>query len=365
MNRGLSLYLDLLRALAACAVYIFHAQHFSGKAVPLVGQFGGEAVIVFFVLSGLLISFACEKHIGLHDFMRARLARLWSVCLPALVLTVVADMLGQYLSLAAYAPMQPYGLFKWTASLTVNALFLNQIWGLNIYPGTNGPFWSLSYEFWYYAIFAVAVFLRGWARVGIVFLVAIIAGPKILVGLPIWMMGACVYGALKILPKFEPVVGYMIWIASLGLAVAFWYFHIDDWLTSQFPSTAQRAAKQWSVNFWPSSYIIGALVAMNIYGLACIANKFDVLLPRLSPVIKAVASTSFGLYLFHYPLMYLVKGVLWSIGIVDGYFFVATVYLLPFGISTYLALLCERHKGYFARALSAMSAKLRLTDRVV
>jgi peptidoglycan/LPS O-acetylase OafA/YrhL len=108
MNPGFSLYLDLLRALAAVAVYIFHAQYFAGKAVPFVGQFGSEAVIVFFVLSGLLISYARKKHEDIQDFMVARCARLWSVCLPALALAIISDTIGQYLSLDAYSPMQPY-----------------------------------------------------------------------------------------------------------------------------------------------------------------------------------------------------------------------------------------------------------------
>jgi peptidoglycan/LPS O-acetylase OafA/YrhL len=358
MNHALSLYLDLLRALAAIAVYIFHAQYFSRVSVPVIGQLGDEAVIVFFVLSGLLISSARAKHVGVHDFMMARLARLWSVCLPALVLTVVADTIGQYLSLAAYSPMQPYGLFKWFASLTANATFLNQLWNLNIYPGTNGPFWSLSYEFWYYAIFAVAVFLRRWARVGGVCLVALIAGPKIMVGLPIWIMGAGVYGAIRFLPKCKPAVGQFIWAASFGLAVAFWYFDVHDGLTSQFPLVAQWAAQQWAVDFWPTSYLVGAIVAMNIYGFACIAHQSDSILTRLAPAVRTTASASFGLYLFHYPLMYLVKAVLWSLDLTDGYFYVALVYSLPFVMSVYLALLCERHKALYLRTISGMPGKL-------
>jgi peptidoglycan/LPS O-acetylase OafA/YrhL len=358
MNPGFSLYLDLLRALAAIAVYIFHAQHFSGKAVPLVGQLGGEAVIVFFVLSGLLISYARKKHEDLQDFMVARFARLWSVCLPALVLTVMSDTAGQYLSLDAYSPMQPYNWFKWAASLTANATFLNQIWHLNIYPGTNGPFWSLSFEFWYYAIFAAGVYLRGWRRVMCLLCLGLIAGPKILVGLPVWLLGAGVYQALRGWPKCGPRAGLAIWLGSLGLACAFSYFHVYEGLTATFPETAQRASTQWFVNFWPASYLIGLIVAANIFGFSGFSDKAHWLLAKFSGPIRWAAGISFGLYLFHYPLMYLVKAALWSLGIVDGNAFVALVYAVPFVISAYVALLCERNKNYYSLQVKAMAIRL-------
>jgi hypothetical protein len=48
--------------LAAIGVYIFQVQHLSGNALPFFGQFGSEVVIImFFVLSSLLISYAREK----------------------------------------------------------------------------------------------------------------------------------------------------------------------------------------------------------------------------------------------------------------------------------------------------------------
>lgn len=110
----------------------------------MIGNLGTEAVVVFFVLSGLLITFAASRQPAAEKFLTARLARLWSVCLPALALTVAADLSGQYLSLESYAPFQPYSAFKWLATIGTNSLFLNQVWHLNIYAGTNGPFWSLS-----------------------------------------------------------------------------------------------------------------------------------------------------------------------------------------------------------------------------
>ena len=101
MHPAISVYFNLLRFIAALAVYLFHAQHFAAMRIPLIGNLGSEAVVVFFVLSGLLIT-----HSGLRQpdpglFVRARLARLWSVCLPALALTLAADTLGQAIDAAS------------------------------------------------------------------------------------------------------------------------------------------------------------------------------------------------------------------------------------------------------------------------
>ena len=44
------------------------------------------------------------------------------------------------------------------------ATFTNEIWFSSIRPFSNGPFWSLGYEAWYYAIFGVWTFTRGRRR---------------------------------------------------------------------------------------------------------------------------------------------------------------------------------------------------------
>ena len=109
-----SVYLDFIRATAAVLVFIFHMGFFSGYHVPVVGELGGEAVLTFFVLSGLVITGAAvQKHDSSLDFINTRLARLWSVIIPAVALTVLCDTAGQHLSLPAYGHLQPYNALKW------------------------------------------------------------------------------------------------------------------------------------------------------------------------------------------------------------------------------------------------------------
>ena len=57
--------------------------------------------------------------------------------------------------------------------------FLNQLWSLDIRFLSNWPYWSISYEFWYYALFALLVFTSGRMRLVLVALWALLVGAGI------------------------------------------------------------------------------------------------------------------------------------------------------------------------------------------
>src|ERR1700680_3766033 len=100
MPRSTSIYLDLVRFLAATTVFVAHANfdRFTG-GLPFLSRLGmdiaNDAVIVFFVLSGLVIAYVANtKENTLREFFLSRFARLWSVVVPALFLTVILDYVG-------------------------------------------------------------------------------------------------------------------------------------------------------------------------------------------------------------------------------------------------------------------------------
>jgi hypothetical protein len=77
MHPGLSFYLDLIRFISALEVFLYHIG---------LARFGHEAVIVFFVLSGYVISYTAKNNdrtIGRYAI--SRFTRVYSVALPALV----------------------------------------------------------------------------------------------------------------------------------------------------------------------------------------------------------------------------------------------------------------------------------------
>ncbi len=197
MQRTTSVYLDLLRFLAAAVVFAGHAypQRLTG-GVPALWRFwgfGNDAVMVFFVLSGFVIAYvADQKERTLKSYSISRFARLYSVAVPAIVLTVVADAIGSRLAPVLYSA-------HWFATdnpswrIAANLLFVNELWFTSVRPFSNVPFWSLGYEFWYYAIFAVAMYLGSWQRLVALVMIALVVGPKILLLLPVWLLGVWAY----------------------------------------------------------------------------------------------------------------------------------------------------------------------------
>lgn len=127
-------------------VLVSHVVRFTWPNGPLgwLADLGQPAVMVFFVLSGYVICFvATEREHSLLDFSTSRLARLYSVVLPALLLTVLLDAIGTTVDPSIYDPgtrdLPGIRLF-------VAATFLSNIWFFNIQPLSNSRFWSLPYE---------------------------------------------------------------------------------------------------------------------------------------------------------------------------------------------------------------------------
>ena len=123
----------------------------NNPVILFLGQFGQEGVSTFFVISGIVIAFvAHEKEGNFRTHVVARLGRLWSVMVPALILTVVLDIAGRAITPEMYAVS---GIQSWRWNLVSlwnffgSLFFLNQVSFASADPGTNGPFWFLCFEF--------------------------------------------------------------------------------------------------------------------------------------------------------------------------------------------------------------------------
>jgi peptidoglycan/LPS O-acetylase OafA/YrhL len=107
-------------------------------------------VIVFFVLSGFVIAYITDRASYVApQFAADRIARIASVAVPAVVLTLVLDTLGQAARPDLYATVldRANGL---PAQVGAAFLFVNESWFGSIGVGSNTPYWSLPYEVWYY-----------------------------------------------------------------------------------------------------------------------------------------------------------------------------------------------------------------------
>ena len=318
MNRSTSIYLDLVRFLAATTVLIGHANfdELTGGLPYLSGlnmATANDAVIVFFVLSGLVIAYVADtKENTLREFFLSRLARLWSVVVPALLLTVILDYAGSRLAPSLYDP-------EWTDNpvlrLAANLFFVNELWFSSIRPFSNAPFWSIGYEFWYYVVFAAAFFVRRPASFGWLGLVALVIGPRILVLLPIWLLGVWVYYRTITRPVNAPL-GWLLVLCSAGGYLLYLVLRGHEYLfeftvrqLGMFEYIVRKLGTGYANNFfgWSnhflSNYLVGILVAAHFLGIAAIAPTVGkVLLPLATP-IRAAAAYTFSIYLFHFPLL--------------------------------------------------------------
>jgi peptidoglycan/LPS O-acetylase OafA/YrhL len=306
LTKTQSTYLNILRFCAALLVLFFHASYkrFDGGWLEPVSYFGHDAVITFFVLSGFIISYV--SHIKEHtfeNFMLHRMARLWSVVVPALVLTVILDQIGLIINPYMYeGPHYVEGtpIIRFLSNL----FFVNEIWFLSYRPFSNGPFWSLSYEFLYYVIFASYFYFQGNKRLVCVLFSCFIAGPKILLLLPVWLMGNVVY---KIYNKVN--LSFFITFLLFFLPILFYFLYryigVDVLINKEglefFGKEFYYDYIRWSRRF-VSDYIVGFLFSIHLLGGLLLSKHID-LNEQIHRGVTAVSSMTFILYLIHYPLL--------------------------------------------------------------
>ena len=188
LEDGFSLYLDLVRFLAAMCVFIGHATESGSLYVGYLpfGNFKHDAVIIFFVLSGLVIcATATRPGETWITYLTARASRIYSVAIPAVALSFGLQAIAAFLEPGHSQPEPSADVFLPLSAL----LFILQSWHPQALPW-NGPYWSLCYEVWYYIIFGILLFVRNpGRRNAVAACAALIAGPAILLLFPIWLMG--------------------------------------------------------------------------------------------------------------------------------------------------------------------------------
>jgi peptidoglycan/LPS O-acetylase OafA/YrhL len=352
MTNSLSLYLDALRFGAAFTVFVSHwsAARYSGGFFWRMMPYGRTAVLVFFVLSGFVIAWVTEtRERTLEEYAVSRLARLYSVMIPAFIVTAVLDHLAIAIDPGLYGPELRLSPGRNLLGYVLSAVFLGESWTLTMLPGDNVPFWSLDYEAWYYVLFGAALFLQGRGRAAAVVAAALMAGPKILL-LPLWLMGLSAWRWRATISARQG--------ASLALAAIMAFVGLEAIGGQELFHHAETPWLPFSYSAY--DYIVGALVA------ACITALANMALPlpgdRLERLIRWLAGTSFGLYLFHYPLLNFFGTVV--PGPAAGAMHGALVFGLTLGTALALARLTEQRKGILKQALrSALSAVRRRCRR--
>lgn len=304
MNKAFSLYLDAVRFLAALVVLLFHASGFDSMALDTgLGRYGREAVIVFFVLSGFVIAYTTDqKRLTPAEYATHRLSRIYSVVIPALMITVILDSIGSSLDRSIYTGLDAQSLFG--IRLLVSFFCLNEwgVWSVQFF--SNVPYWSISYEVAYYLLFGIVYFLKGSARWLLLLLVGLLTGPRILLLLPIWMLGVWIYRSRRLARISRKAALVALLASALG-----WVLVVDGGWAGLFGTRLYeligwelwRNGLGWS-RFFLTDYLVGIIVAANFCAVRVLLADAKVTSQRLVTAIRLLSLLTFPLYLFHQPL---------------------------------------------------------------
>jgi peptidoglycan/LPS O-acetylase OafA/YrhL len=304
MNAALSTYLNLLRLVAALVVVLSHFAYprFTDGDWLWVRELnlGSDAVVVFFVLSGFVISLtAAQKDHTLGAFAFARASRLISVALPALLLGWVLDQWGAAKAPGDYAVPFYNPLPLWEQVLR-GLSFTNEWGGLATRLGSNGPYWSLSYEAAYYALFAVGFYLSGPRRGVLLLSGALLVGVNILLLMPAWLMGVWVYRRLAHGHVLRDATAVLFAVLPVLLYLLALRFALPEVLRLHLqPHLSAHALRYSDEYLWNA--LLGGMVGIHLLGVAQLLRGIDLAL--IERPVAWLAGASFSIYLIHYPLL--------------------------------------------------------------
>ena len=286
--------LDVARLAAAAVVLVFHADGLWITAHPALhaalGKASHAAVVVFFVISGYVIAYSAgARNRGARHYAVARLSRLYSVLAPALLLTalVEAEVRATDPAVAARYVHAP----SWVRYL-LSAVFGSESGWWSAAPPINSPLWSLSYEFWYYVLFGLWLSRRTvrrwrwWLA-----LAALVAGPEILLLLPVWLLGVAARNLSR--PALGHGLGGLLaggLLALAGLAVA----GLPAWPGAVGDRPLVMAGQ------FLTEWVVGLLFAAAIWLLP--AGR-SVPASAGPGYLRRAADLSFPLYVLHFPLL--------------------------------------------------------------
>ena len=315
MNRGFSLWLDVLRVLATVVVVLSHWAYprFTQGDFIVIREWnlGSDAVIIFFVISGLVIAYAAGRDNDSGTFTFNRLTRLWSVLIPALVLTFAFDRLGVDMTPDAY-PGQFYHPQAFVDFMVRGISFSNEFRLFDrMRLGTNGPLWSISYEAAYYALFAAAYFLRGIRMYVVLAALIALVGVPILLLMPSWLLGVFVWHAVR-RGRFVPQSAGIALAMAIGapliyaLSIALGLPPALESLTAEAFGVARASRMLGFSDEFIWNAIIGILTTIHLLGMARLVQS------RTADIawIRWAAGASFSVYVTHYPTLHLLDAVL-------------------------------------------------------
>jgi len=321
--------LDGLRGVAAIVVVAYHsllinptlADIVVNNKTPAPGSFwdillysplrifiaGNEAVIVFFVLSGLVLTLQVrrERDFNWGTYFPRRLVRLYLPMFASIVFAVIVTLLlhrDRTASDSAWVQFYTYPDFSWKFAIQAADVF-------NGTPDFNSPLWSLRWEVLFSLLLPVFVLVasRGrklaWAAVALAPFAVLLGYENSvlpLVYLPAFIVGialaklftlrdeSLMTGEQK--PRRVPWWAHVVWLA---VAVVSLFLLILHWLLQ--PGIGQNTHV---------AFASSALIVLGATGIVTVAARWKPAIRVLSiPPIHWLGRISFSLYLVHAPIL--------------------------------------------------------------
>lgn len=276
---------DALRLFAAWAVLASHSFALVGREEPL-HQFGSTlgdvGVLVFFAVSGLLIRRSWEHDPSPRDFWVKRALRL----LPALttVAVVTAFVLGPIVttrSLSSY--FSSWETWMYPVRVTLLHTFGAPLPGVfedNLYPGVNGPLWSLPVEVFAY----VCLFLLG--------VTGLLARPWLVTTLA----GLSLLWATWWVPHTSEAMGaiYVMSAFALGAAAYTW----RDRIVLAWPVALALVPACIAAGLGPEPVRVLVWTPAAVY----LSYWFAYAVPPVAQVLVRWGDASYGVYIWAFPV---------------------------------------------------------------
>jgi peptidoglycan/LPS O-acetylase OafA/YrhL len=327
-----------------------------------VTGWGHEAVIAFFLLSGYLVGGGLiEAGLGrasLCSYFIHRVSRIYAVLAPALLLTLVLDLAGEQLAPALYRRAD------WSSSLdyavtgrqSLSVLACNLVNLQDAYCptfGSNGPLWSLAYEWFYYLSFPFLISACHWLR-----------------SRPLrpqrWIL--CIGGAGLLTLLFPNYVSYYpIWLLGVIARRAGGRLRISRGciVAALAALVALRVGARTHIGpIWVWDYLMAAALTTLLLQPASFPAC-----PRFERICRAMAGFSYSLYLIHFPVLVSITAVLLRLGSIDGrsppslkVFGLFAGCLLTIYCAAWLVALVTEHQTARLRRVLARHARRWITD---
>jgi peptidoglycan/LPS O-acetylase OafA/YrhL len=322
---------DILRGFAAVSVVVYHViELFGWTSFPISGpliwfRIGWMGVDLFFVISGFVIALSAFSGIDKlgsklfrWDFLRKRIVRI----VPLHYLTILVFLVF----------IMPALLFESFWKNLVSHLIFVHNFSVNLHGGINGVNWSIATEMQFYMLMLVIAPWLRIARLWKIFGLFILTSWLWRFGVTILIEPDKVHGTLPVFVAATQLPGMLDEFAIGILLARLVRTQEGSRIFSYFSNNLTRIAAVWFLvgifawltlllfwrfaSYWDNPLMV--ILFRTLLGLtfgavlfaACLYTPSGLLKKLLSPFYY-LGTISYGIYLWHLPVILSLKRVLW------------------------------------------------------